>query len=352
MTDAIMESSQAAAIGYNESAQVANIARSGQLGIGIRTTKLDGATPAVFNPAQAIVLSTPRIMDPWPEAADMLRALMETHAKSITGIDVSYTVETGETIVGHDGQTMKVPTRTTRASVSPSATFEEYEGMPVWNLFRWWMFAMQHPDTNMSSLSAYVDSGSELPAWYMSAFSMSMLFIQYDPSGLPDRIYDAVVINNMFPTSIGELGIQRSLGTSEAKERSVEFTGIIQHNANTRLLGQKVAAMLAAHRVNYDMSLPGLAGSVDPTMAIDPQLRSMGGLEYEIGNYSANGTSNGNAGAGSSDGVLQEFKYQGTGDQVVKDGGANWFTENAAGKTSGNSSIATGHAGEANLSNS
>ena len=344
MTDAIMESSQIAALGFNEGSQVANVARSGQLGVGLRSTKLDGSTPAVFNPAAAIVLNTPQIFDNIPNASECLRALMETHAKSITGIDVNYTVETGETQVGHDGQVLKVPTKTTRAQISPSVTFEEYQGLPVWNLFREWMFAMQHPDTNMSAVSAYADKGSDIPGWCISAFSMSMLFIQFDPTGLPDRIYDAVVVNNMFPTSIGEMGIQRVIGTTDVKERTIEFTGLIQHNRNTKLLGQRVAAMLGIHRVNFDFALPGMAGSVEPDTAISTSLRNLGGMEYEVGNYSGNGTSTGNSKAGSANGTATEFKYKGTGNAVVKDGGANWFTNNRK-----PSAIAKGHAGEANM---
>ena len=283
MTDAIMESSQIAALGFNEGSQVANVARSGQLGVGLRSTKLDGSTPAVFNPAAAIVLNTPQIFDNIPNASECLRALMETHAKSITGIDVNYTVETGETQVGHDGQVLKVPTKTTRAQISPSVTFEEYQGLPVWNLFREWMFAMQHPDTNMSILPAQISDTAEIPAWFMTAYSMSMLFIQYDPSGLPDRIYDAMIICNMFPTDIGDIGFERTIGTTQLKERSVSFSGLVQHNENTRELGYRVAELLQLHKINYNFALPGVAGTVDVNAAIEENIRPYGGLEYEAG---------------------------------------------------------------------
>ena len=152
---------------------------------GIRFTKLDGATPAVFNPVVGVVLTVPSMWDRWPNLQEMLRSVMETHAQSITGIDFSYELGTEDVIVGHDGQNLKVPTRTSRSEVTPSATFKEYPGMPIYNLFRTWMFDIQHPDTNMSLLPAQVDNSDNghagIPGWYMSAYSMSMLFIQYDP---------------------------------------------------------------------------------------------------------------------------------------------------------------------------
>ncbi len=325
MQNAVLE--QVTSLGVAPSAQVANLARSGQLGTGIRFTKLDGATPAVFNPVVGVVLSVPSMWNRWPKLQEMLRAIMETHAKSITGIDFGYTLETGDTIVGHDGQTMKVPTRTTRGQVNPSATFQEYPGMPIYNLFRTWIFDIQHPDTNMSLLPATVHQTSDIPAWYMSAYSMSMIFIQYDPSGLPDRIYDAIVITNMFPTEIGEIGFERTLGTTQLKERSISFAGIVQHNENTKELGYQVANMLSLHKINYNFALPGLAGSTNPDNAIAERIRPYGGLEYE-----AHG---GEAGQQNS-GMINNFRYLGesgmeayddqifnrwNGDPIVKDAG-------------------------------
>lgn len=281
MDDAILQ--QVTSLGVAPDAHVANLARSGQLGTGIRFTKLDGATPAVFNPAVGVVLSVPSMWNPWPKMQEMLRAIMETHCKSITGIDFGYELETADTIVGHDGQTLKVPTRTTRGAVNPSATIQEYPGMPVYNLFRMWQFDIQHPDTNSSLLPAINSNVDTIPAWYMSAYSMSMLFIQFDPTGLPDRIYDACVITNMFPTSIGDIGFERTLGTTQLKERSINFTGLVQHNENTRELGYRVAQLLQMHKINYNYALPGLAGSVSVGDAIDPDIRPFGGLEFEAG---------------------------------------------------------------------
>ena len=48
MSDALLEN--ATSLGVAPSSLVSNVARSGQLGTGIRMAKLDGATPAVFSP--------------------------------------------------------------------------------------------------------------------------------------------------------------------------------------------------------------------------------------------------------------------------------------------------------------
>lgn len=267
MDDAILVGDNTST-GISSNALASNLTQSGQLGIGVKFTKLDGATPAVFNPVVCIVLNTPSMWDKYPKLQEMLRAIVETHAKTISGIDFGYTLETTDTPVGHDGQTLKVPTRTTRGAVNPSITVPEYPGMPVYNLFKQWIFDIQHPDTNASALPANIggtarlDDG-DIPGWFMSAYSMSMICIQYDPSGLPDRIYDACVITNMFPTEIGEIGFERSIGQTKPMERSINFSGLVQHNEMTKALGISVAKMLNMHKVNYNFALPGLAGSTE-----------------------------------------------------------------------------------------
>lgn len=54
-------------------------------------------------------------------------------------------------------------------------------------------------------------------------------------------------------------------------ERSINFTGLVQHNEMTKALGISVAKMLKMHMVNYNFALPGLAGSADAQKVLDPQ---------------------------------------------------------------------------------
>jgi hypothetical protein len=280
MSDALLE--KVVGLGSHLQGTVANVSRSGQNGTGIRITKLDGATPLVFNPVIPVVLTVPTMWNKFPQKQEILRALMETHARNITGIDFSYSLETSQVQIGHDGQQMDAPTKTTRSQVNPSATFTEYTGNIIYKFFQDWMFDIQHPDTNASALPAMGVMDEKMPGWTMSAYSMSMLFIQPDPTGLPDRIIDAFVICNMFPKDMGEIGFQRQLGTSETKERSINFSGIVQHNNNTKELGIRVMKMLGLHRINYNNALPGLTGSVNPNTAIQKDLKDLeGGIHWE-----------------------------------------------------------------------
>lgn len=241
----------------------ANLVSGGQLGTGLRLQDIDAATPLVFNPTVFVVTHLPSMWKPYPRLMEMLKSIIETHAKTITGVDVNYTLTTDQTVVGHDGQNQQVPLRSSRGEVTPTMTFQEVSGNLIWNIFRTWIFDIQHPDTNFSRLSAQVGK-KEMYPWLMSTYSMSMIGIQYDPTGYAENIIDGAFYTNMFPTTTGEFGFQRQINTTEIKERSITFTGMVQHNENTREAAYQIAKMLNLHKINYDFSLPGLTGVTLP----------------------------------------------------------------------------------------
>lgn len=260
-----------------------NMFLGGQLGVGSRITTIDAATPLVFGPAVVVVTQTPTMWDAQPERQQMLKALMETHAHTITGTDFGYTTETGESNAGHDSQMIKVPTRTIRSQVNPSVGMFEINGNLVSSFFRNWQFDMNHPDTNASILAANYGGADNIPPWVMSTFSMSMVMILFDPTMIPDRIIDCALYTNMFPTETGEIGFQRVINQAEVKERTIQFTGLVQHNANTWELGFQIATQLQLHRINYNFARPGLAGVVGATEAIQESIQDYGYGEQAAG---------------------------------------------------------------------
>ncbi len=321
-SDAFLDN--ATQVGSHPNTVTSNVARSGQLGIGIRASKLDGATPMVFHPTQVVLLQAPSMWDMYPQKQDVLRALIETHAKSISGIDVNYTLNTTQTPVGHDGQQLEIPTNTTRAAVSPSMTFIEYTGCPIFNLIKDWMFEINHPDTNYSSLPAQVLNTGAVPMWSVSSYSMSIALIQYDPSGIPERVQDGAIILNMFPKETSNFGFERQIGQSKTMERTISFSGIIQHNEQTKQLAMNIAKMLQQHRANANFLLPGLGATTSADGAIDPKIRAYGSLEYELGSTAHSGVP----------GALQQYTFQGTGlPDTPSPGGGNTLVGSYIAKT-------------------
>lgn len=252
--------SDAVKFGLGEGQIAANLPTGAQLGVGLHTTSLDAATPLIFSPTQFIVLHTPTMYKNVPEIGTMIKSLIETHATAVSGVDITYSLETAETPVGHDGQQMQVPTQTKREAVSPSFTFTEVTGNLIWNLFVQWITDIQDPDTN-ASMARMEDEDLQFMS---SAYSMSMIAIQFDPSGLAKNIIDAAFYTNMFPTDPGgSLGMERNIATSKTMERAVTFTGHVQHNKTTLSLGKEVASIMQEAKVRYG----GLRAPYDPEVA-------------------------------------------------------------------------------------
>jgi hypothetical protein len=241
---------EAVALGLGEGQVGANLDHGSNLGVGLREVSLDAATPLVFTPTVFIVMHTPSMYTNTGNniVGETIKTLIETHAKSVSGIDVTYSLETSETPVGHDGQQLQVPTQSKRAAVNPSFNFTEVTGNLVWNLFVQWMKDIQDPDTN-ASMGRFDDQDLQFMS---STYSMSILAIQYDPSQLAKNIIDAAFISNMFPTDPGgSLGLERNIGASNTKDRTVTFTGHLQHNKRTREMGVEIAKIMQDAKVRY-----------------------------------------------------------------------------------------------------
>lgn len=254
--------------GVSQEGMTPNYNGNFQLGMGINAPMLDVATPCTFTPAVIVVTSVPAMYmrNGVPTAMGaLIKNLLETHAKAVSGIDFGYTLGTDTAaMAGHDSQQFAVPTKTTRGAVNPSFTFTELSGNLVWNAMKRWIWDIQHPDTNASM--AQVDFPG---AWSMSAYAASFMVIQFDPTMRPDRIIDAAHFCNVFPTETGSIGFERIIGTVKPLERSVTFTGIVQHNAQTKAIGMEIAEKLSLHVHNYDAADPH-------KLSIDQNLSRMG----------------------------------------------------------------------------
>lgn len=259
-------------IGATESSTIADIVNSAQLGYGPNLPQIDGATPLVMSPIVPIVTHIPTMFAGVTYAPDILKALVERHAKEISGIDFGYNLESTGTPVGNDGQELFMPTNSKRSQVEPTFTWQEITGNLVWNFMKNWIQMIKHPDTQASSLTA-IDLGNPMSPMLMSFFSMDVLFIQFDPTFRPENIIDAFFVTNMFPTETGMFGAKKQIGRSDMIDRAIQFKGVLQHNRNTKTAGQIIADALGLHRSNYDFAVP-------ITTAIDPNIQGMG-LDYQ-----------------------------------------------------------------------
>jgi hypothetical protein len=258
-------------LGATDTSTIADIVNGAQLGYGPNLPQIDGATPLVLSPIVPIVTHIPTMFAGVEYAPQILKALVERHAKEISGIDFGYQLESSTTPVGQDGQELHMPTNSKRTQVNPTFTWQEITGNLVWNFIKNWIEMIKQPDTQASSLTA-INLGDPMSPMLMSYFTMDVLFIQFDPTFRPENIIDAFFVTNMWPTETGMIGAKRQIGHSDMVDRTIAFNGVLQHNRNTKVAGQIIADALGLHRSNYDFAVP-------VATAIDANIQGMG-LDY------------------------------------------------------------------------
>lgn len=240
-----------------------DLQKGGQNGLGARVMSVDGATPQPFPPAVVVVIHEPTMWDNgYVTLQQQHKSLWEQHAKSITNIDFGYQMDEHSLIYGHDGQQYSMPTKNKRSAVSPTIAMDEILGNLSWNIHALYLKHLCHPDTCASVLSAINENG--IPPWVWSTFTFSVCVILPDATALYNRILDAYVITNMWPTATGMIGAQKELGTYTVPQRSYEHKGIVTHNENTRELGRLIFAALNYHKTNFDYAVTykGLDGKL------------------------------------------------------------------------------------------
>jgi hypothetical protein len=242
-------------LGATDADTLGNIVAGAQLGYGPNLPQIDGSTPLTLSPVVPVVTHVPTMFANVQFAQEILKALVERHAKEISGIDFGYQLEGSPTPVGQDGQELHMPTNSKRTPVTPTFTWQEITGNLVWNFFKNWIKMIKDPDTQASALTA-LNLSSTMAPMLMSFFTMDVLFIQYDSTMRPENIIDAWFVTSMWPQETGMIGAKRQIGHSEMVDRQIAFYGVLQHNRNTKVAGQIIADALGLHMTNYDFAVP------------------------------------------------------------------------------------------------
>ena len=262
LTNAVI--SNAGRIAADPSAPIANLGAGAQLGVGPHLVELDAATPLALHPIVPVVVHVPTMFENIPYATDTLKALIERHAQTITGIDLEYTLESAQSPLGHDGQQINMPTHSRRTQINPSFTWREATGNLVWNFHKLWIEMIRHPDTQASQLGAL--AAGDISPQLLSSFTMDILFIQYDSTHVAAQIIDGFFVTSMYPQGTGPSAYQRTVAEVQIPERNITYNGIIQHSNSTVQIAKRVAELLNMHSVNYDEAQP-VADSIPGNLA-------------------------------------------------------------------------------------
>ena len=205
----------------------------------------------------AIVMATPRGFDYLPNSEDWHRALksvIETHSRTIGGIDSSVTVEYSEQQVDGAGGMQAEMINVTRANSAPSHTFMEKNGKIITKLFDGWIYNLiGDPLNNVPRVLTYSENGdgNEIPDMLPDMQSMTTLYIEPD---VTNRFaLDAWLVTDMKPRAgAPRQGSKEITGAKQNLEISIEFTGLQQVGATIVQLATRILNDLSLGSVNAD----------------------------------------------------------------------------------------------------
>lgn len=249
----IMQNSYLTYAGLQGNTRGANIIDGAQNGVGVHLPSLDGAMPATWGPLVLKVVNVPTIFRLIDNGEALFVSMIEKHAKAVDGVDFGYQMSFNPHQIGHDKQELQVPTSNARTPIAPNISYDEVNGNLIWNIHRTWLWLIRDPDTQTSGASVL---GSDIDTTLLSSIAADLCLIQYDGTGLPENILDAMFITGFIPEETGLAGFKREIGTVETQTRQIPYKGIVQHNARTREAGIDIARTMNLHRANYTRATP------------------------------------------------------------------------------------------------
>ena len=206
-----------------------------------------------------------------------LRSMIELHPKSIEGLNMTLTVETGETPVGGAGEQQEEVINVTRARSTPTFTYNDKYGRPFQRFLEYWItYGLMDPASKVANIGTMETYPTDM---LPDRYSMTCLFIEPDPTHR--QVLKSCLCTNMYPKGTGDIVGRRDLTSAlTIPELSIEFTALTQVGAGVDLLGQE---MLDA--INITQANPNMRKAF--VKEIDADVKAVGEGEQAVG-YKAN----------------------------------------------------------------
>lgn len=216
--------------------------QGGQFGFAPDIRSLNSNAAYVRHPLIAILMELPRAFRYVREGekyAQVLRALIEERAVSITGLNAGYQIEVDGTPVGGTGQTQNEVVNVTEVPSNVTYRWNELYGMPITKFWRLYVsMFMMDPSTKYAGL-ATMARGQRIRDMLPDMYTFSVLYIEPDP--VHQWALKAWLVTNMFPQdNTGEILGSRDLTQSmELMPIDISFGGVYQYNDGTLELAQR-----------------------------------------------------------------------------------------------------------------
>jgi len=248
LTDTILQNNTAYVAG--KQAVAVDVRGGGQFGYSPVYAEWVSSAKYVRKNMICILMEAPtnfEIIDPSGTMTATLKALVELHPISIEGLNAKLTVDVAESPFGGGGQVQEDPTDVKEERPNISFKFEEKNGMPIFNFFRYWITALiMDPNTKIPTIATLPNRPADnLPDRYTA----TMLFIEPDP--LHNKVVKAWLVSNMMPKDTGDaIGRREQTAAGEQTTYDIQFTGIAQYSTGVDSLAQKILDSLSITGAN------------------------------------------------------------------------------------------------------
>lgn len=214
-----------------------------------------------------LLVEPPKMFNAMPNSEKWiasLKALFETHARNIDGMNAGLKVDTDEHAVGGGGEMHQEFVNVTRERSQPKFQFVEKYGRPIQTLLDYWIrYGIMDPETKYALLGTMNNNGPEVKDMLADWYTCTCLFIVPDP--LHKTVDKAWLTTNMAPLGTGEIVGKRDLTTSKSiLTLDVEFSGISQVG-----LGVNQFAQTVLDRINVMNADPFMRPSFVNNIAAD-----------------------------------------------------------------------------------
>lgn len=248
LTDAILDASTSYAVGHQN--PMLDLQYGGQMGFSPALAEWVSNQQYVRHNLVALLIEAPKGFALLPNGASYvttLRALVELHAISWTGMQAGLTVDVAETPVGGAGQMQQDPTDVKMERSNPVCRLNEKYGMPVAAFLRSWINNLIMDEN--SKFANIATTGAAPTDMLADMYAMTMLFFEPDPTHT--KVVQSWLITNMYPLGTGEVSGARDITVAgETRTVDVNFTGIAQYGLGVDTFAQSLLDTISLSGAN------------------------------------------------------------------------------------------------------
>lgn len=240
-----------AGYGRKASANTIDLAQAGTQQFAANLGKLGANTPYVRRNVIPFLIEAPRFFEYTSNPEQMVRALkalIETHTRTIDGLNRQLTVDSAENPYGGSGEVIQTPTNVTRARSNPTHGMWELDGRAITHFIHWWITYGIGDENTKTPL--VVTNGQVSAADYdQTFFGATVLYVE--PDATMTDVVSAWLCTNMYPTATPPWeGSKDASQLGQQLDISLEFTAATDVSLGTKLFARELLQNLTLGGLN------------------------------------------------------------------------------------------------------